>query len=418
MTRVRWWMLALVFFATTINYLDRIVISVLIPTIQTELHINDVQYGYITAAFQLAYTVGFLIFGWFIDRFGTRVGYAVSIFWWSIAAVLHAFAVSAVGLGVWRAFLGFGEAGNFPAAIKLVAEWFPRKDRALATGILNSGTNVASTVGPPILVVTAAAFGWRACFIVAGAIGFVWLAFWLWSYQSPGDHPKVNKAELEYIHSDLEEQRQEPRIGWIGALMHRQTWGFALAKFLSDPVWWFYLFWLPKYLQNARKLTSTEMAWAISAVYMAASVGSLAGGWISGYLIQRGWRPGKARKAAMALAAICMPIASTAVFAESAILAVVLVSFATAGHQAWSANLYTTCSDVFPKSAVASVTGLGGCAGGIGGILFSAVIPGYIVTWFGYTPVFLALGCFHLTALLMVHLTMGRMDRIEAQGTS
>ena len=373
------------------------------------------DYGYITAAFQLAYTVSFLIFGWFIDRFGTRLGYAVSILWWSVAAILHALAATPIGLGFWRAMLGFGEAGNFPAAVKSVAEWFPRKDRALATGLFNSGTNLASIIGPPALVATAAAFGWRACFVVVGATGFVWLIFWLWSYDLPSKHKGVNEAELAYITSESGEEGNSARMSWGEALVHRQTWGFALAKFLSDPVWWFYLFWLPKYLQSARKLTATEMAWAISAVYMAASIGSLVGGWISGHLIQRGWAPGKARKMAMAMAALCMPVASMAVFADNTPLAVILVSFATAGHQAWSANLYTTSSDVFPKSAVASVTGLGGCAGGLGGILFSAVIPGYVVTWFGYTPVFLAMGVFHLIALLMVHLTMGNMERIKAK---
>jgi ACS family hexuronate transporter-like MFS transporter len=415
MTRVRWWMLSLVFLATTINYLDRIVVSVLIPTIQKDLHINDVQYGYITAAFQLAYTVGFLLFGWFIDRYGTRIGYALSIFWWSVAAVLHAVANSAFGLGFWRAMLGFGEAGNFPAAIKSVAEWFPKKDRALATGIFNSGTNVASTVGPPLLVVTAAAFGWRACFVLTGAVGFLWLVLWMLTYRLPRDHKGANQAEIDYIHSDPGEAAGEPEIGWVKALGYRQTWGFAMAKFLSDPVWWFYLFWLPKYLQNVRKLDATHMAWAISAVYLAASVGSLAGGWVSGFFIGRGWPSGKARKAALAMTALCMPVAAMAVFADQTVLAVLLVCFATAGHQGWSANLYTTASDVFPKSAVASVTGLGGCAGGLGGILFSAIIPGYIVTWFGYTPVFLTLGCFHLIALALVHFTMGDMQKIHSR---
>jgi ACS family hexuronate transporter-like MFS transporter len=414
MTSVRWWVLALLFFATTINYLDRIVFSVLVPVIRQEMHINDQTYGYINGAFQIAYTVGFIFMGRFIDRWGTRPGYAVAIVWWSVAAAFHAIAMTPFSLGFWRAMLGLGEAGNFPAAIKAVAEWFPKKDRAFVTGIFNSGTNIASVVGPPVFVWMTAKYGWRGCFLITAALGFVWVVFWLLYYRPPDKHPGANRAELDYIRSDAAQAVVGERsISWTQALKYKETWGFALAKFATDPVWLFYLYWLPPYLYDVRKFNLKEIGWALPVVYTAACVGSLAGGWISGHLIERGWHHAKARKLAMALCVACMPVAAMAVFAKSPITVVALVCFATAGHQGWSANLFTTVSDVFPKKAVATVTGIGGCAGGIGGFLFSAVLPGYVVAHFGYTPVFTAMGTFHIAALLAVHILLKDMKPIE-----
>jgi ACS family hexuronate transporter-like MFS transporter len=399
MSKARWWVLSLLFAATTINYLDRIVFSVLTPVIRSEFKFNDQEYGYITGAFQIAYTAGFLIAGKFIDRYGTRLGYGVAIAWWSLAAALHVASRSAIGLGFWRAMLGLGEAGNFPAAIKAVAEWFPLKDRAFATGVFNAGSNVASMIGPPLFVHMTDAMGWRACFLITGGLGFLWLAAWLASYRKP---PEASKTEAKEI-----------SIGWAQALNFRETWGFAIAKFFTDPVWWFYLYWLPPYLYDVRKFKLTEIGWALPVVYLMADVGSVGGGWISGYLIRRGWPHGRARKTAMAICAVSMPVAALAVLAESPVLAVALVSLATSAHQGWSANLFTTTSDVFPKNAVASVTGIGGFAGGLGGFLFSAVIPGYVVMHFGYTPVFLTMGCFHLIALFWVHRLMGKMEPLS-----
>lgn len=381
---MRWRILALLFLATTINYLDRIVFSVLIPVIREEMHISSQQYGYLTGAFTGAYTIGFLLAGKFIDRYGTRMGYSVAIVWWSVAAALHALSANAFHLGFWRAMLGFGESGNFPAAIKSVAEWFPKKDRAFATGIFNAGTNVASMAGPPLFVWLNIHFGWRACFIMTAATGFVWVVLWMVLYRKP----PVQAEDMKM-----------PTLGWIETLRYPQTWGFASAKFLTDAVWWFYLFWLPPYLFDVRKFNLQEIGWALPVIYLMADIGSVGGGWISGALIRRGWPAARARKAAMTLAAVCMPIAAMAVFAPAAALTVALISVATAAHQAWSANLYTTVSDVFPKNAVASVTGIGGCAGGIGGFLFSAIIPGFVVQHFGYTPMFMLMGSLHLTAL-------------------
>jgi ACS family hexuronate transporter-like MFS transporter len=407
MTRIRWWMLALVFFATTVNYLDRILLGFLLPVIRQEIPITDQQYGYITGAFQAAYTIGFLIAGKYIDWIGSRIGYATALVWWSIAAALHAFSGSAFSLAFWRGVLGIGEAGNFPAAIKSVAEWFPKKDRALATGIFNAGTNVASMMGPPLFVWMNAVYGWRACFLITASLGAVWLAAWLAFYRTPEEHPKANTVELAYIHSDTGPAESGRKLTWLEALGYKQTWGYAIGKFLTDPVWWFYLYWLPPYLYDVRKFNLSQIGWSLPVIYLMADIGSVGGGWISGALIRRGWPSGKARKTALGICAAMMPVAALAVLAESPFVAIALVSLATAAHQGWSANLYTTASDVFPKSATASVTGIGGCLGGLGGFLFSAVIPGYVVQNFGYTPVFLTMGAFHLTALLFLHFLMG-----------
>jgi len=418
MSRVRWWIVALLFFATTINYLDRIVFTVLNTVIGKELGLTDQTYGNVNAAFQFAYMVGFLFAGKFIDRFGTRIGYAVAITWWSLAAAFHAAVRSAVSLGFWRAMLGLGESGNFPAAIKSVAEWFPLKDRALATGVFNAGANVASMVGPPILVFMNARYGWRSCFLVTAGLGFIWLLLWVLTYRPPDRHPAVKPAELEYIRSDAAGREAEPALGWAAVLGYRQTWGFTLAKFLTDPVWWFYLFWLPRYFIKVRGFYLEEVGWALPVIYLMADLGSVAGGWISGFLIRRGWPHGKARKTAMAICACAMPIAALAVLVPNPILAVALVSLATAAHQGWSANLFTTTSDVFPKQAVGDVVGIGGSAGALGGILFSSLIPGWVIEHFGYTPVFLPLGLFHLTALIIVHRLMGDMRRVSLREPS
>jgi len=411
-TRFRWVILSLLFFATTVNYLDRIVFSVLIPTIRKDLGLTDLDYGWINGAFQLAYTVGFLVLGKFIDRVGTKIGYLVSILWWSIAAAGHAVAGSGVTLGFWRFLLGLGEAGNFPSCIKSVAEWFPKKDRAFATGIFNAGTNVAATIGPPLIVAMAAAYGWRAAFLITASLGALWVPLWWRLYDRPDRHRSVNAGELAYIRSDAREE--EPRVGWLAALRYKETWGFAAGKFLTDPVWWFYLTWLPPYLYDVRKFNLREIGWALPVIYLAADIGSVGGGWISGWLIGKGWAGGRARKAAMALCAFCMPVAATAVFVPNPILAIALVSLATSAHQGWSANLFTTTSDVFPSNTVASVVGIGGCAGGFGGFLFSAIIPGYVITYFGYAPVFILMGVLHPLALLTVHLLMGRIERVRS----
>jgi ACS family hexuronate transporter-like MFS transporter len=416
MTKYRWLMLSLLFAATTVNYLDRIVLGVLLPEVRKELHLSDLGYGYVTSSFQFAYMVGFLLAGWFIDKVGTRVGYAVSIGWWSLAAMLHGMAGSSFQLGFWRAMLGLGEAGNFPSAIKAVAEWFPKKDRAFATGIFNAGTNVASMIGPPIFSWMVLHVGWRECFYITGGFGIIWLVLWWVFYRVPRKHYGINAEELAYIESDPESKTSnETPVSWSAVLKYRQTWGFALAKFFSDPVWWFYLFWLPPYLYDVRNFNIKEVGWTLPFVYLMADVGSVFGGWLSGYLIRRGMYAARARKTAMLLMALCMPIAALCAFSSSVLLAIALVSLATSAHQGWSANLFTTTSDVFPKRAVASVTGFGGGIGALGGVLFTGLLPGYIIENFGYSPMFIIMGSFHLIGFLLLHVLMGKMKPVSLE---
>jgi ACS family hexuronate transporter-like MFS transporter len=409
-TRTRWFILALLFLITTNNYLDRILLGILSPVILEDLKFSKIQYGYVSSAFQFAYAVGFLLMGKLIDRYGTRIGYSVAIVWWSVAAALHAFSRHWYDLGFWRAMLGLGESGNFPAAIKAVSEWFPKRDRAFATGIFNAGTNVATMIGPPLFVWMNAHLGWRMCFLITASTGTVCLILWWWYYRLPREHWHPNKAELEIIHSDVDETRED-KLGWTDALRYRQTYGFALAKFFSDPVWWFYLTWLTLYFKEARGLSLEEIGWALPVIYLMADFGSVAGGWVSGFLMRRGWPNGLARKTTMGFFALCMPIAATAVVVPKTWMAVALISLATAAHQGWSANLYTTVSDVFPKNAVASVTGIGGFMGGMGGTVFTALLPGFIVTWFGYKPLFIMMGGFHIIAWLCVHYLLGDMRK-------
>ncbi|WP_031496434.1 MFS transporter [Bryobacter aggregatus] len=398
-SRLRWWVLTLLFLGTTVNYLDRMILGILLPEIRKDFELNDLTYGYVSSAFQLAYTIGFLAAGKFIDQVGTRYGYSVSILWWSLAAAAHSLMSSAFSFGAVRVLLGVGEAGNFPAAIKSVTEWFPKKDRAFATGLFNSGATLAAVVGPAIFLFLTTRYGWRACFLITGISGLVVLALWMMVRQQPP--PQEDDDPVT------------PALTWREVAGFRETWGFSLAKFFSDPVWWFYLYWLPPYFYSVRHFDMKEVSWAFPAIYATAGLGSVAGGWLSGYLMRLGWSVAKARKTALGLSAACMPIAATAVLFDNPIIAIALMSLATAAHQAWSANLYTTISDVFPKSAVASATGIGASAGGLGGVIFSTLLPGYIVTYFGYTPLFFIMGVFHLIGLFFLNRLMGDLKPIK-----
>ena len=397
-SRLRWWVLTLLFLGTTVNYLDRMILGILLPEIRKDFPIDDITYGQVSSAFQFAYTIGFLLAGKLIDRIGTRFGYSISILWWSVAAAAHAFMGSAFSFGAARALLGIGEAGNFPAAIKSVSEWFPKRDRAFATGVFNSGTTVAAILGPAFFLYLTAAYGWRACFLLTAASGLVVLVLWIMVRQQPPP-----------------QEDDEPgarTLTWREVAGYRETWGFALAKFFSDPVWWFYMYWLPPYFYSVRHFDMKQVSWAFPVIYATAGVGSVAGGWLSGHLMRKGWPVAKARKTALAIAAACMPVAATAVLFDDPAIAIGLISLATAAHQAWSANLYTTVPDVFPKSAVASATGIGASVGGLGGVIFSTLLPGYIVTYFGYTPMFCIMGVFHIIGLLFLHKLMGDLKPI------
>ncbi len=396
--QMRWWILTLLFLGTTVNYLDRIILGILLPEIRKEIPIDDILYGQISSAFQLSYTIGFLIAGKFIDRVGTRLGYSGAILWWSLAAAAHSFIRNPLTFGACRALLGLGEAGNFPAAIKSVSEWFPKKDRAFATGIFNAGTNIATMIGPGLFVYMTAHFGWRTCFLITASSGLVVLALWYFTKAEP---PPQDDDEPMAV-----------KLTWGQVARYKETWGFAAAKFFSDPVWWFYLFWLPPYFYDVRHFDMKQVSWAFPFIYLMADVGSVGGGWVSGYFMRLGWPVGKARKVSMAIFAGCMPIAATSVLFDNPFIAIGLISLATTAHQGWSANLYTTVSDVFPKSAVASATGIGASVGGLGGVIFSTLLPGYIVTYFGYAPMFFIMGAFHLTGLFLLHKLMGDLKPI------
>ena len=409
MGHLRWSICALLFFATTINYVDRQVIGILSKDLQAAFRWSEIDYGNIVAAFNASYALGLLLAGRLIDRFGTKIGYAVALTVWSLAAMSHALARSAFGFGVARATLGLGEAGNFPAAIKTVAEWFPKKERALATGIFNAGSNLGPIIVPLTVPWIVFHYGWQAAFIATGAVGFLWLILWLPVYRRPEEHPRVSPEELAHIKSDPPEPTT--RVPWTRLLPHRQTWAFAIGKFMTDPVWWFYLFWLAKFLDKNYHITLAKLSLPVIVVYLVADIGSIGGGWLSSRLIKRGWTINAGRKTAMLVCAICVVPVVFASLVTHMWVAVGLISLATAAHQGFSANIFTFASDMFPRRAVGSVVGIGGMAGAVGGMLFSAT-TGYVLLWTNsnYVPVFIVCGSVYLLALLIMHLLVPRLE--------
>lgn len=402
MTHYRWVICTLLFFATTINYVDRQIIALLKQTLQSRIGWNEIDYGNIVTAFQTAYAVGLLFAGRAMDRLGTRAGFSLSVSLWSVAAMAHALANSVLGFGAARVALGLGEGGNFPACLKAIAEWFPKKERALATGILNSGTNVGALATPWVVPWITRHYGWQTAFLATGALGFLWLLAWLLMYRVPDEHPRVNKAELDYIRSDPPEP--PATIPWLQLLPHRQTWAYAAGKFMIDPIWWFYLFWVPDFLYKAHGITLTNVGLPLFVIYQLATIGSIAGGWISSTMIKRGWSVNAGRKTAMLVCAIAVVPIIFASKVSGLWAAVMLIGLAAAGHQGFSANLFTLPSDTFPRRAVGSVVGLGGMFGAIGG-LFIAQLTGYVLQWTGsYLPMFIIAGFTYLTALFVIHL--------------
>jgi ACS family hexuronate transporter-like MFS transporter len=397
----RWVICGLLFTATTINYIDRQVLGILAPDLQRSIGWSEIEYGYIVTAFQAAYAIGLVVAGRMMDHFGARIGYAAAVVVWSVAAMAHGLARSAFGFGVARFALGLGEAGNFPVAIKTVAEWFPRKERAFATGIFNSGTNIGAIIAPLTVPWIALTWGWQAAFIVTGAIGFVWVVAWLLMYDTPRRHKGVSTAELAYIEHD--EESREGALPWRDLLWHRQTWAFAAGKFLTDPIWWFYLYWLPKFFNEQHGLTLATVGLPLVVIYLVADVGSIGGGWLSSSLIARGWPVNRARKTAMLVCALAVTPIIFASRVSSLWAAVGLVSLAAAAHQGWSANLFTLASDMFPRRAVGTVVGIGGMGGAVGGMLI-ATVTGYILEFTGsYLAVFMLAGFAYLVALAVVH---------------
>lgn len=360
----------MLFLATTINYMDRQVIGLLKPTLENSIGLTEVNYGYIVAAFQVAYAVGLVAAGRLVDRLGIRAGYSLFMGVWSLAGTAHALARSALGFGIARFFLGLGEAGNFPAAIKTVAEWFPQNERSLATGIFNSGANVGAIVAPAIIPLITLRFGWQAAFLTTGFFSLLWIAWWLKNYRKPAEHPRLTSAELHYICRETGTQ-MEPELSWLKLLACRQTWAFSIAKFLTDPIWWFYLFWLPSFFDARFHLGLSRLGLPLIVVYNVSAIGSIGGGWLPAAF--RGKR-GDVAKARMSAMLVCAVLALPVLMAgslNSEFAAIGLLSLAAAAHQGWSANLFTTASDMFPRRAVGTVVGIGGMAGAVGGVIFS-----------------------------------------------
>ena len=428
--RYRWTICSLVFYATTINYLDRQVISLLKPTLEKEFHWTELDYSNIVVAFQFAYALGMVGAGRIIDKIGTKIGYALTLTLWSIASILHAFATSTFSFAAFRALLGFSEAGNFPAAFKTVAEWFPKKERAFAGGIFNSGTNVGAIIAPLVVPYLAINYSWKVAFIATGAVGFVWLIFWFIWYEVPERQKRLSKAEFDYIHSDKDfatpgtEKVNEPKISWGKLLTYKQTWAFIAGKFLTDGIWWFFLFWLPAFLNSQYHLVGMQVSLPIAFVYTLAGVASIFGGWLPMWFVKhKGWDVVRARKTSMLIYAFFPLLIMVSQEAGNFNMwyAVIIIGIAASAHQAWSANLFTTVSDMFPKNSVASVVGIGGMAGGIGGMVVAWVAGlmfdhykelGHIET--GYYIMFLYCGLGYLLAwVVMFRFLVPKMKPID-----
>src|SRR3989454_7797246 len=404
----RWVICGLLLLGTTKNYMDRWVLSALKTTLQHDLGWSEIDYSHIVIAFQAAYAVGMLAVGGFIDRVGTRLGYAIIMVFWSLASMAHAAGSSLSSFFVARSALGFGESGVFPASIKAVAEWFPAKERALATGIFNAGTNVGVILAGLSVPWITHHFGWRWAFVITGSLGFAWLALWLLLYQKPEDHPRCSKSELEYIRGDAPQPTE--KIKWLRLLPYRQTWAIACGKFLTDPIWWFYLFWVPDFLERQHGVHLAQIGLPITVIYVISDIGSVGGGWFSSFLIQRGVSVNAGRKIAMLVCAIGIIPIVFAYRVSGLWPAVLLIGLAAAGHQGFSANLYTLTSDMFSKRAVASVVGVGGMAGAVGGMLLPTNV-GYGFQWTGsYMVPFLIAGSVYLVALAAIHLLAPRME--------
>lgn len=409
--RYRWRICALLFAATTINYVDRQVLGVLAPELQRSIGWNEIQYGHIVFAFQAAYALGLLVAGGFVDRFGTRVGYFVSVTIWSIAAMAHFLVRTPLGFGSARFMLGLGEAGNFPACLKAVAEWFPRRERALAVGFVNAGTNVGAIVAPLTVPWIAVHLGWPYAFLITGLLGVPWLFFWWTTYRSPHEHPRVSPAELVYISGD--QAAPAAKVPWSKLVVYRQTWAYIIGKFMLDPIWWFFLYWLPKFLNAKHGLTLSQMGLPLVTIYVISDIGSILGGWLSSTLIKRGHTVNAARKSAMLICAFAVAPVFFAAEASSLWTAVALISLATAGHQGFMTNLFTFPSDVFPAHAVGSAAGIGGFGGAIGGMLV-AEFTGFLLQATGsYVPIFAMASLVYFAALLIVHLLAPRYDPVN-----
>jgi len=423
MTNYRWTVVSLLFFATTINYLDRNVIGILKPTLEQVFNWTEKDYSKIVMAFTASYAFGLLIFGRIIDKIGSKLGYSIIIVVWSIAAILHAGVRSTLGFIGVRVLLGLGESGNFPAAVKAVAEWFPKRDRALATGVFNSGANIGAMVVPIVVPLLLAAFGWQMAFVITGAVGFIWLVFWVMLYEIPSRHKKVNQEEIDYIHSDAPASaaaQQGPSIGWGRLFGMKQTWVFIVGKFLSDPVWYFFLFWLPSYFATQYNLSLTKPSLPLVVIYTMTTVGSIGGGWLSSWMIRKGYPIFRARKTSLLVFALMVFPIFLVRYAPNMWVVVAFISIAAASHQAWSANIYSVVTDMFKNKDVSSVIGIGGMAGSIGGILFPLFIGNILESTklagninVGYNVIFAICSCSYLLAWIIIHFLNPKLTPAE-----
>ena len=425
----RWVICSLIFFATTINYLDRAVISLLKSNLTSEFKWDDGDYANVEIAFKVAYSIGLLFAGRLIDRLGTKMGYFFATLLWSVSAVFHALANSTLGFGVVRSALGLSEAGNFPSAIKTVAEWFPKKERALATGIFNSGANIGAIIAPLTVPFIAITWGWRWAFVITGSVGFIWLFLWLIFYEVPAKQKRLGHAEMDYINSDIDEQDKRDKIGnssevsWAKLLSFRQTWAFSIGKFLTDPIWWFYLFWLPDFLESQYGLKGTAISLPVALVYTISTFGSIYGGYLPKSLIEKNWPVFKARKTSMLIYAFAvLPIIFAQILGSVNMwLAVIIIGLAASAHQAWSANIFTTVSDMFPKRTIGSVTGIGGMFGSVGSVFLSLFVQKNLFVHYraihqietAYYIMFFVCGGAYLLAWCMMHFLVPKMKAVD-----
>lgn len=426
--KYRWTICGLIFFATTINYIDRNVISFMKSTFTKDLGWTDGDYADVEIVFKAFYAIGMLGVGRLIDKLGTKIGYGLFTLLWSIAGICTALVNTVLGFKIVRGALGITESGNFPAAIKTVAEWFPKKERALATGIFNSGANIGAIITPLTVPFIIENWHWQWAFIITGILGFIWVIFWFLLYEIPRKHKKVSPQELAYIHSDLDEiqdiKDEGPKLSWWQLLGYRQTWAFAIGKFLTDPIWWFYLFWLPDFFESTYHIKLSGASWPVAVVYIISTIGSVGGGWLPLHLIRKGWPVFKARKVSMLIYAFCvMPIFFALMLGKINMwLGVAVIGLAAAAHQAWSANIFTTVSDMFPKKSTASVTGIGGMFGGLGGIFLSLFVQKKMFVHYraidkietAYYIMFAVCALAYLAGWLIMHFLVPRMKRIEA----
>ena len=411
-TNFRWAIVALLFFATTVNYFDRFLMGILAPLLETEIGWTELEYGYIISSFQFAYAIGTLLAGYIIDRVGTRWGFALAVGLWSIASMLHAAARSWIGFALARVGLGLSEAGNFPAAIKTVAEWFPKKERAFATGLFNGGSNVGAIMAPLLIPLIIASLGsWRWVFILSGFLGLFWLIFWLILYKTPRQSRFTNQAEIEYI-NDGEPEVESVRVSWIKLLKYRQTWAVALGKFFADPVWWFYLYWGAKFLHSKFGVDLKEMALPLVSIYVVADLGGITGGAISSLLIKRGRSVNFSRKITMLGSALLVLPVMTVPYYSSIFISVAFIALAAAAHCSWSANIFTVASDLFPKQVVGTIVGFATTVSTLGGIMM-ALMVGYLLNESGtegYNIAFAVASCGYLVGISIMHLLVPKMQ--------